>query len=139
MLKKRITLFLAVLFLVSSMVIGFQTQSSDAASYDYVLYFPSDRYPETGAHIRDAIRAGHPDICTIDRPGADQRRKESLAGIPTKEGYDRDEYPMAMCLEGGKGASVRYISPSDNRGAGAWVGNQVSSYPDGTKVRFVVQ
>ena len=26
---------------------------------------------------------------------------------------------MAMFKEGGKGASVRYITPSDNRGAGA--------------------
>ncbi|MDQ0417601.1 hypothetical protein J2Z48_001774 [Croceifilum oryzae] len=30
---------------------------------------------------------------------------------------------MAMCLEGGHGADIRYISPADNRGAGAWVGN----------------
>ncbi len=30
---------------------------------------------------------------------------------PSKAGYDRDEYPPAMFKEGGKGASVRYISP----------------------------
>jgi len=46
---------------------------------------------------------------------------------------------MAMCLEGGAGADVRYISPSDNRGAGAWVSNQLEDYPDGTRVKFIVQ
>ncbi|MFC7442561.1 sporulation protein [Laceyella putida] len=110
-----------------------------AGEYDVVLYFPLSRYPETGDHIRDAIAAGHPEVCTIDRDGADERREQSLEGWPTREGYDRDEWPMAMCLEGGYGADIRYISPSDNRGAGAWVGNQVEPYPDGTKVKFIVR
>lgn len=90
-------------------------------------------------HIRDAIAEGHSDICTIDRGGADKRRQESLIGIPTKPGYDRDEWPMAVCEEGGAGADVRYVTPSDNRGAGSWVGNQMSGYPDGTRVLFIVQ
>lgn len=110
-----------------------------ASSYDEVLYFPSDRYPYTAAHVQDAISAGHSDVCTIDRAGADQNRKESLAGIPTKSGYDRDEWPMAMCEEGGYGADVQYVPSSDNRGAGSWVGNQLENYPDGTKVLFIVQ
>ncbi|MCD7036125.1 NucA/NucB deoxyribonuclease domain-containing protein [Metabacillus sp. GX 13764] len=110
-----------------------------AASYDEVIYFPSDRYPYTAAHMNDAIAAGHSDVCTIDRAGADQNREESLAGIPTKSGYDRDEWPMAMCEEGGYGADVEYVPSSDNRGAGSWVGNQLEDYPDGTRVLFVVQ
>lgn len=107
------------------------------SAYDEILYFPMDRYPETGDHVRDAIAAGHSDVCTIERDGAEERREESLAGIPTKTGYDRDEWPMAMCEEGGAGASVRYVTPSDNRGAGAWVGNQLEDYPDGTRVLFI--
>lgn len=75
----------------------------------------------------------------IDRGGADKRRQESLKGIPTKPGYDRDEWPMAVCEEGGAGADVRYVTPSDNRGAGSWVVNQMSGYPDGTRVLFIVQ
>ncbi|MEC1345784.1 NucA/NucB deoxyribonuclease domain-containing protein [Bacillus haynesii] len=109
------------------------------SDYDEVLIFPSERYPETGAHIRKAIKKGHSEICTIDRDGADERRKDSLKDVPSKSGYDRDEWPMAMCEEGGTGASVDYISPSDNRGAGSWVGNQVSDYPDGTKVLFKIK
>lgn len=44
---------------------------------------------------------------------------------------------MAMCVEGGDGASIEYIDPSDNRGAGSWVGNQLEEYPDGTRVEFI--
>ncbi|EWH23424.1 NucA/NucB deoxyribonuclease domain-containing protein [Bacillus haynesii] len=115
------------------------TGQQNGSNYDEVLIFPSDRYPETGAHIQKAIKKGHSEICTIDRDGADERRKDSLKDVPSKSGYDRDEWPMAMCEEGGTGASVEYISPSDNRGAGSWVGNQVSDYPDGTKVLFKIK
>jgi hypothetical protein len=115
------------------------TRSGQAATeYDVKITFPADRYVETAAHIAAAIKGGESAICTIDRAGADQNRDESLAGISTKEGYDRDEWPMAMCAEGGKGASVVYVESSDNRGAGAWVGNQLEDYPNGTKVLFVI-
>ncbi|GGA47725.1 hypothetical protein GCM10007416_21100 [Kroppenstedtia guangzhouensis] len=107
--------------------------------YDIVLEFPAERYPETAAHIQDAIKKGHSDICTIDRDRAEENREKSLKGIPTKEGFDRDEWPMAFCREGGKGAHVSYIDPSDNRGAGAWVSREVNGYKDGTRVKFVVK
>jgi len=107
--------------------------------YDYVLIFPSDSYPETALHIYNAIENGHSDVCTIDRDGADENRKQSLKGIDTKEGYDRDEWPMAMCNEGGYGASVAYINSSDNRGAGSWVGHQLSAYDDGERILFIVE
>lgn len=128
-------IFTSIIIILSISV--FTTHGTDH-KYDYVINFPSDRYPETALHIKESIEKGHSDICTIDREGADNRRKQSLKGIPTKPGYDRDEYPMAMCEEGGKGADVKYISPSDNRGAGSWVGHQVSGYSDGTKVLFIV-
>ncbi len=108
-------------------------------SYDYELLFPSEKYPETALHIYGAIEQGHSNVCTIDRTGAEANRKKSLAGIDTKKGYDRDEWPMAMCKEGGEGASVAYVASSDNRGAGSWVGHQLSDYPDGTMVLFVVE
>ncbi|ENQ3104508.1 Deoxyribonuclease NucA/NucB [Bacillus sp. 491mf] len=108
-------------------------------AYDQVLEFPKKQYPETGKHIANAMQEGHSQICTIDRKGAADRRKQSLAPYPSKKGYDRDEWPMAMCKEGGKGAHIEYISPSDNRGAGSWVGNQLDQYPDGTRVKFIVK
>ncbi len=113
-----------------------QTEHDD---YDYELIFPSDDYPETALHILGAIEQGYADVCTIDRWGAEENRKRSLAGIETRQGYDRDEWPMAMCEEGGAGASVAYIDSSDNRGAGSWVGHQLSAYEDGTKILFIVE
>lgn len=110
-----------------------------AAQNVVVVEFPSEKYPETAQHIREAISRGESDICTIERKKADERRSESLQGIPTKKGYDRDEFPLAMCEEGGEGSDVKYISPSDNRGAGSWFGNRVEDYPDGTKVKIVVR
>jgi hypothetical protein len=117
-----------------------QTESTPVSNSESVqLLFPADRYPETAKHIKDAVENGHPATCTIDRDGADENRKLSLRGVDTKKGYDRDEWPMAMCAEGGEGADIEYISPSDNRGAGSWVGNQLEEYPDGTLVEFIFE
>lgn len=101
------------------------------------LEFPSDRYPETAKHIQEAIASGESSTCTINRDQAEENRSKSLKGIPTKKGYDRDEWPMAMCEEGGVGADIEYITPSDNRGAGSWVGNQLEDYANGTRVEFM--
>lgn len=45
---------------------------------------------------------------------------------------------MAMFKEGGTGASVKHIDPSDNRGAGSAIGSALSSYPDGTVVEIFI-
>ncbi|WP_205965062.1 VENN motif pre-toxin domain-containing protein, partial [Rahnella sp. Larv3_ips] len=99
-----------------------------------VIIVNKTKYPESARHIEDAQKAGHPTVLTIDRSGAAQRRKESLRNTSPTKGADRDEYPPAMFKEGGKGASVRPINPSDNRGAGACIGAQCRGLPDGTSV-----
>lgn len=58
---------------------------------------------------------------------------------PSKTGYDRDEYPPAMFKEGGKEASVRYISSKDNRGAGSCIGHKCKQYSDGDKVKIEIK
>ncbi|WP_305827842.1 excalibur calcium-binding domain-containing protein [Cohnella sp. LGH] len=143
-MSKLRLLFLLVLALAlsgCSDVLSQKTLTSGAAQteYDHELIFPSDTYPETALHILGAIEQGYSSVCTIDRGGAEDNRKQSLAGIDTRKGYDRDEWPMAMCQEGGKGASVAYVESRDNRGAGSWVGHQLSGYEDGTKVLFIVE
>ncbi|WIY60055.1 DNA-entry nuclease [Bacillus arachidis] len=130
---------LSILVAVYEVFSPTESKSKKEVTYDQVLEFPKERYPETGKHIADAIKAGHSKVCTIDRNGAADRRKLSLAPYPAKKGYDRDEWPMAMCKEGGKDAHIEYISPADNRGAGSWVGNKLDKYPDGTRVKFVVK
>lgn len=123
----------------ATQTIGITTDGApEAENYDAILEFPADRFPTVAAHIASAILAGESSVCTIDRYGADQRREASLDGIPTRDGYDRDEWPMAVCAEGGSGASVAYINPAENRGAGGWVGNALEKYPDGTRVKFIV-
>lgn len=139
MIKKWLPVILAgILFVTGCQAISKTTNQSNG-EYDIVLKFPADRYPETGAHIQDAIKKGHSEICTLDREGAEENREKSLQGIPTREGYDRDEWPMALCREGGKEAHIAYIDPSDNRGAGSWVSHEVEQYKDGTRVKFVVK
>ena len=44
--------------------------------------------------------------------------------------------PAAIFQEGSQ--SIRHITPSDNRGAGASIGNQLRGTPDGVKVRIKV-
>jgi hypothetical protein len=101
-----------------------------------VVLVPRSRYPYTADHIVDAIAAGESPVLHIDRAGADANREASLRGIPTRAGYDRDEYPPAVSREGGSGADVRYVPSSDNRGAGTVMGERLSPYCDGQRFRL---
>lgn len=141
MQKKLLVFIIALLLGLGSLLFEQQDSQTQVASgqADLILEFPSSRYPETAEHIRSAIEKGQSAVCTIDRKSANKHRDQSLRGIPTKPGFDRDEWPMAMCKEGGDGADIAYISPSDNRGAGSWVANQLEDYPDGTRVQIVIK
>jgi len=91
-------------------------------------------HPEAAANAEEALNNGVSGEGVINRAGKDARRADNLSGIPTKKGSDRDEFPPAVIDNGGNGKSVRYINPSDNRGAGASIGNQIRDLPDGTRV-----
>ncbi len=123
--------------------------------YVHPVTIDSARYPQTAEHVTDAQNgkiwsgdaatpngAPKPDVLTIDRPGAKANREawQKAQDVPTRSGYDRDEYPPAMFSEGGADASIKYISPSDNRGAGSTMGWDIRSegLPNGAKVRIVV-
>jgi hypothetical protein len=114
-------------------------RAGDTGSVDAVIVVPRHRYPESARHIEDAQSAGHPSVLTIDRAGAASNRRESLRGVEPQPGLDRDEYPPAMFEEGGAGASVRPINPSDNRGAGSCIGHQCRGLPDGSTVEIIVE
>jgi hypothetical protein len=138
---KTLLLLIFVCMLVSGCTKSKEVSNThvDAPSQgEIAIIFPSQEYPETAVHIREAISHGQPAICTIDRKHAEDNREDSLRGVPTKKGKDRDEWPMAMCKEGGAGADIKYINPSDNRGAGAWIRNKLREYRNGTKIRFIV-
>lgn len=115
----------------------------------------SEKYPESAEHIEEAqqgtiyggdrrlIGEPKPSDLTIDKENADINRRESLRGIPSRGGdyLDRDEYPPAMFDEGGKGASVKYINASDNRGAGASMNAQIRAQElgRGDQARILVE
>jgi RHS repeat-associated protein len=113
------------------------TSDAKATSQPKDVYIDPNKYPAAAGHAEDAQKAGQPDVLTVRRPGASGRRAEATAGTPTKAGTDRDEYPPAVTAEGGRGASVRNIPSSDNRGAGANVGRQIKDVPNGGKIRIV--
>jgi len=115
-----------------------QCDDSDGTAAAKKIVLPSDRWNEAVQHAADRIGEGQGTRGTIDRAGAAARRRESLRGIKTVPGLDRDEWPMAMFKEGGKGASVRLINPSDNRGLGSYIKNQCRDLPNDSVVEFVV-
>jgi hypothetical protein len=122
-----------------------------AADHDYEIVIDSKKYPESAQHIQEAqsgtIWRGDvatqgqpkPSVVTIDKAGADANREESLRGLATSHGMDRDEYPPAMFKEGGAGASAKYISSGDNQGSGAAMGNQLRGLPEGTRVKITIK
>ena len=102
------------------------------------IKIPSNRFPESAKHAKESIAAGINNLGKIDRAGASARRASNLKGTKTASNMDRDEFPPAVINTGDK-VSVRHISPSDNRGAGAYIGFQIKALPDGTWVSIKPQ
>ena len=106
----------------------------------FVVVIDSEKYPQVAEHIRICQQMGYPSELTIMRSMQKENRKNSLSRVAPRgdDGFDRDEYPPAMFLEGGTGAHVFYVDAHDNRGAGSTTQHQLSNLPDGTRVRFRV-
>lgn len=140
--RRRLAASLSALALIAVPAVGLPAADPvDAAacrtqSSSVMVELSRGEYPGSTDHIADAQAAGQPSLLHIDRVNADRHRDESLEGIPTKAGYDRDEYPPAMSAEGGYGADVRYVESSDNRGAGSSMGNQLEEFCNGQPFRF---
>ena len=99
------------------------------------IFIDAKRHPESAKHLNEAIQAGVSNEGVIDRAGARSRRRENLKSTTTQQGLDRDEAPPAV-INTGKPSSVKSIPSSDNRGAGASIGNQLKGIPNGTRVRI---
>lgn len=68
---------------------------------------------------------------------ASAARPGTMRGHETRPGLDRDEYPPAMFVEGGRGASVRRIPLGDSRGAGSTMGHDLRDVPNGTVIHLI--
>lgn len=115
-----------------------------------VIRFDDARYPNITRHLRQAWRARYPKVLHIARDQAETHRDESIGHfeatigrrIPdrAREGHDRDEWPMAMSVEGGlwrgRYAHVRLVPSSENRSAGSVTGHALSPYCDGQAFRI---
>lgn len=95
------------------------------------IELPKSRYPHSYQHVVDSQNSGRPALVQAQRSGTVQRRADALRNMPTQPGMDRDEYPPAVTAQGGEGSSVRHIPPGDNRGSGAYIGNQLRDVKDG--------
>ena len=113
------------------------------------VVFSAAKYPNIMRHFRAAIRKGWPRVLTINREGADQRRDRLLQGIPTKPGFDRDEYPPAVGRGAGAAergtdpagwmASVQYVRSSENRSHGSTLGAALRGFCNGVRFRYVFE
>ncbi|WP_020416120.1 NucA/NucB deoxyribonuclease domain-containing protein [Amycolatopsis sp. ATCC 39116] len=119
------------------------------------VYLDRDRHKESLQHIRESQRgqiwSGNtyemgrptPEVLTVDKNAAEKeaRRNEAMRGIPYGRdvglpGYDRDEFPPAMSVEGGRrhedwDPSVKLIPGGDNRSAGSTMGGQTRNLDPG--------
>lgn len=110
--------------------------------------FSASKYPSIRRHFLKATTGGKwPRILTINRDGAEQRRDRLLRGVPTRKGFDRDEYPPAVARGLGAStrgtnpigwmASVQYVPSSENRSHGSTMGAALRKWCNGVKFRYV--
>ena len=100
------------------------------------ISFSATKYPNIRRHFRRAVRDGWPRVLVLRRQGADGRRDDLLAAYPTREGFDRDEYPPAVGRRDAD-AHVAYVPSSENRSHGATLGIKLRRFCDGTRFRYV--
>jgi hypothetical protein len=116
------------------------------------LRFSATRYPTIKLHAEAAIAKGWPRILVLNRPGADERRDRLLEHIPTRPGFDRDEYPPAVGRGRPNGtqkglvrginpigwlADVTYVPSSENRSHGSALGAKLRGLCNGIRFRYV--
>jgi hypothetical protein len=112
------------------------------------IVFAARKYPNVPRHFRGAVRRGVARWLVLNRRGADARRERLLRDIPTRAGFDRDEYPPAVGRGRGSGlergrrprgwkADVRLVPSSENRSHGASLGGQLERFCNGTRFRYV--
>src|SRR5919106_3269413 len=139
----RTPMIAAALILTGLVWVPAATTATDAGPRECVrpggvqrIVFSAQQFPNVRRHFRGAVRRGWPRRLVVNRRGADARRERVLRDIPTREGFDRDEYPPAVGRGRGPGlergrnprgwrADVRYVPSSENRSHGATLGDRL--------------
>ena len=100
------------------------------------ICYSANKFPQTAESYAVGGRRGR--LLTVDRAGTDARRREALSAAEPRIGFDRDEFPPAFTRQGGTGALITYVSPAENRAAGAFLGRSVRGLDDGQRFLFLV-
>ena len=116
------------------------------------IVFSAAKYPNIRAHFLRAVAKGWPRIMVVNRKGEATRRTRLLAPIPTKPGFDRDEYPADVGRGKADGSSrglirgvnpigwmadVEYVPSSENRSHGSSLGAKLRKLCNGVRFRYV--
>jgi hypothetical protein len=147
----RTPIITAALILTGLVWVPAATTATDAGPAECVkpsgvqrIVFSAQKFPNVRRHFRGAVRRGWPRRLVVNRRGADARRERVLRDIPTREGFDRDEYPPAVGRGRGRDrnprgwkADVRYVPSSENRSHGATLGDRLEPFCNGTRFRYV--
>jgi hypothetical protein len=93
-------------------------------------------------HALYAIRLGHPQLLHKGRPGTSDRNRDAWERkqgkrFPTRRGFDRDEYPPAMSVEGGADTHLRYVPSAENQAQGRELGKQTRAYCPGQAFLYI--
>src|SRR4051812_46174753 len=118
------------------------------------LVFSRAKYPNIRRHFLAAVKRGWPRVMVLNRKGAGDRRDRLLEDVPTRPGFDRDEYPAAVGrgkpngdLRGlvrginpvGWQADVAYVRSRENRSHGSSLGAKLRGFCDGTRFQYGVR
>lgn len=113
--------------------------------------FSRAKYPNIRRHFLAAVKRGWPRVMVLNRKGAEDRRDRLLEDVPTRPGFDRDEYPAAVGrgkpngdLRGlvrgtnpvGWMADVAYVPSRENRSHGSSLGAKLRGFCDGTRFEY---
>jgi hypothetical protein len=113
--------------------------------------FSKKKYPNIRAHVLEAIASGWPKVMVINRKGAPERRNRLRDLLPTKSGFDRDEYPAAIGRGKADGASwsliagtdplgwiadIAYVPSSESRSHRSSLGAKLRRLCNGTRFRY---
>lgn len=116
-----------------------------------LMCYDKRSWPESTLHVQRA-QAGIPDskgrihkerIVTIDTKSAAAKARaiarsvKSVAGYPTIAGKDRDEFPPKAVIQNAGTAHIQYMTPTDNRASGAFLGKLLTPYNDGDQIELI--
>jgi hypothetical protein len=151
--RSRILAVLAAIIAIPMAASPSPAMPSDAAcespSGVQRIVFSAAKCPNLSRHFRRAVhRRGWPLVLIVNRRNADERRERLLRDVPTRDGFDRDEYPPAVGrgrgprLERGRHprgwkADLRHVPSSENRSHGASLGAKLERFCNGVRFRYV--